>query len=69
MKDNNTSTPLIHTAVGAIKDGKLKEAFRPRNSYLVVAPDRPTAEEYARGAKLIPSMLEEGVNVWRVPEA
>lgn len=39
----------------------------PRTSYLIVAPDRPSAEEYARGASLIPSMLDEGFKVWRVP--
>lgn len=36
-------------------------------SYLVIQPQRPTPEEYARGARLIPSMLDEGVCVWRVP--
>lgn len=35
--------------------------------YLVIAPDRPTPEEYRRGAQLIPSMLDEGALVWRVP--
>lgn len=38
-----------------------------KRDYLIVEPDRPTAAEYARGAKLIPSMLDEGVRVWRVP--
>lgn len=38
-----------------------------RDSYLVISPDRPTAEEYARGARLIPSMMDEGACVWRVP--
>mgnify|MGYP000026379245 CR=1 FL=1 len=39
------------------------------DSYLVIQPQRPTPEEYARGARLIPSMLDEGVCVWRVPVA
>jgi len=37
------------------------------SEYLIVWPDEPTAEEYARGARLIPSLLDEGVRVWRVP--
>lgn len=38
-----------------------------KREYLIIQPNRPTAEEYARGARLIPSMLDEGVYVWRVP--
>jgi hypothetical protein len=37
------------------------------DSYLIVAPDRPTQPEMLRGAKPIPSMLDEGALVWRVP--
>jgi hypothetical protein len=35
--------------------------------YLKVFPDKPTEEEYKRGASLIPSMLDEGFKVWRIP--
>ena len=37
-------------------------------SYLIISPNAPTPEEYARGARLIPSMLDERVLVWRVPD-
>jgi hypothetical protein len=43
----------------------MKDGFP--HSYLIVEPETPTAEEIARGARLIPSMLDEGVRVWRVP--
>lgn len=38
-----------------------------QKDYLIVWPDRPSPEEYRRGARLIPSMMDEGVLVWRVP--
>jgi hypothetical protein len=38
----------------------------PKGEYLVTGR-RPTAAECERGATLVPSMLDEGKMVWRVP--
>lgn len=66
MKDSDETT-LITAAAGRISKGYTQEKVLPRGSYLIIFPDSPTAEEYARGARLIPSMVDEGIKVWRVP--
>lgn len=42
-----------------------------QGSYLIIAPNRPTPEEYKRGARLIPSMMDppDSILVWRAPVA
>jgi hypothetical protein len=64
---SNPSERVAPSAPADVPDVPAESTAALAPSYLIVEPDRPSADEYARGAALIPSMLDEGVRVWRVP--